>query len=73
MKCSVCGSTLELSRTNLPFKISDRTIVIVKGLPVAQCAGCTEYLIDDNVLVRVEELLSCVDPQVELEIIPFAA
>lgn len=73
MQCSICGSEMQLSRTNLPIKISYRTIVIVKGLPVAQCAGCTEYLIDDNVLVRVEELLSCVDPQVELEIIPFAA
>ncbi len=57
MKCSVCGSELQLSRTNLPFKISDKTIVIFKDLPVAQCPRCTEYLIDDKVLVRVDELL----------------
>lgn len=73
MKCRVCGSTLEATTTDLPFKVSDRTIVILKDLPVAQCEGCSEYLIADAVFKRVEELLSKVDTSVELEIIPFAA
>lgn len=73
MKCRVCGSLLRATTTDLPFKVSDRTIVILKGLPVAQCDGCTEYLIADTVFVKVEELLSKVSTSVEVEIIPFAA
>ena len=73
MKCRVCGSTLRATTTDLPFKVSERTIVILKDLPVAQCEACAEYQIADAVLVRVETLLSKVDRSAELEIIPFAA
>ena len=73
MKCRVCGSALRGSITNLPFKVSDRTIVILKDLPVEQCASCSECLLTDTVFARVEMLLSGVDASAELEIIPFAA
>ncbi len=73
MKCRVCGSTLRALVTDLPFKVSDQTIVIVKDLPVEQCEACTEYLIADSVFAKVEALLSRVNASVELEIIPFAA
>ena len=36
MKCRVCGNMLRASITDLPFKVSDRTIVILKDLPVEQ-------------------------------------
>lgn len=73
MKCRVCGSKLQPSTTDLPFKLRERTIVIVKCLPVLQCERCTEYLMADDVLARVEEMLSKVDRAAELEIVPFAA
>ncbi|MBF8301465.1 MAG: uncharacterized protein HW394_1835 [Acidobacteria bacterium] len=73
MKCRVCGNTLRASITDLPFKVSERTIVILKDLPVEQCEACSEYLIGDAVFAKVEALLSGVDASVELEIIPFAA
>lgn len=73
MKCRVCGSTLRPSITNLPFKVSDRTTVILKDLPVSQCEVCSEYLMTDPVFAKVEQLLSGVDTSIELEIIPFAA
>jgi YgiT-type zinc finger domain-containing protein len=73
MKCRVCGGILRAAITDLPFKVSDRSIVIVKGLPVAQCEACSEYLIDDAVFAKLETLLAGVDASVELEIIPFAA
>ena len=73
MKCRVCGGELGASRTDLPLKVSDRTIVIVKNLPVAQCERCTEYLIEDAVMSELDMLLSRVDASVELKIIPFAA
>lgn len=73
MKCRVCGSTLLATKTDLPFKVTERTIVILKSLPIAQCQNCSEYSIEDSVFARVEQLLSKVDTSVELEIIPFAA
>ena len=72
-KCLVCGAALRSVTTDLPLKLSDRTIVIIKKLPVMQCEGCIEYLIEDSVMARVDGLLSRVDGSIELEIVPFAA
>jgi YgiT-type zinc finger domain-containing protein len=73
MKCRVCGSNLQPITTDLPFKVTERTIVILKQLPVAQCERCSEYSIEDSIFARVEELLSRANVSAELEIIPFAA
>jgi YgiT-type zinc finger domain-containing protein len=73
MKCRVCGSRLQPVTTDLPFKVTERTIVILKRLPVAQCERCSEYSIEDSIFARVEELLSKANMSAELEIIPFAA
>jgi len=45
MKCTVCGAEMNRVVSDLPFKTSDHTIVILKSLPVLQCGHCTEYLI----------------------------
>lgn len=73
MKCRGCGSALRRSITDLPFKVSDRTLVILKELPVEQCEACSEYLIEDGVFAKFEASLSGVDASAELDIIPFAA
>ena len=73
MKCLVCGAALRSITTDLPLKVSDHTIVVVKKLPVMQCDGCVEYLIEDPVMAKVDELLSGVDRSIELNIVPFAA
>jgi YgiT-type zinc finger domain-containing protein len=59
--------------TNLPFKVNETTIVILKDLPVLQCDNCSEYLLDDPVMERVEEILEKVDSAAELEVIKYAA
>jgi YgiT-type zinc finger domain-containing protein len=73
MKCSVCGSKLSPLITDLPFKVSETAIVILKGVPVLQCDNCCEYLLEDLVMNRVEEILQRVDAAAELEIIRYAA
>ena len=73
MKCYVCGSKLRPLITDLPFKVSDTAIVILKGLPVLQCDNCIEYLIEDAVMSRVEDILQKADAAAELEIIRYAA
>jgi len=73
MKCHVCGSKLKPLITDLPFNFSDETIVILKSLPVLQCENCSEYLLDDPVMARVERILEKVNVAAELEIIRYAA
>jgi YgiT-type zinc finger domain-containing protein len=73
MKCTVCGAKLKRTSTDLPFKVGDTRIVIVKDLPVLQCPNCPQYLIDDQVLARVDEILARVETSTELEIIRYAA
>jgi YgiT-type zinc finger domain-containing protein len=73
MKCRVCGGAQNPVRTDLPFKVADSTIVILKELPTYQCATCFEYSLDDQVMARVDEILAAVDLSAELEVIRFAA
>ena len=73
VKCHVCGSEMRQVRTDLPFKTGETTIVIVKALPVFQCEGCGEYLLEDEVLQRVDEILGGAGGRVELEIVRYAA
>jgi YgiT-type zinc finger domain-containing protein len=73
MKCTVCGAEIRKAITDLPFKVSDTTIVILKALPVVQCTRCPEYLIQDEVLQRVDEILARVQGGTELEIVRYAA
>jgi YgiT-type zinc finger domain-containing protein len=73
MKCHVCGSAMDEVVTDFPFKLTNTTIVVIKDLPVIQCRNCSEYLIDDAVLERVDYILSRVDAAAELEVIRFAA
>jgi hypothetical protein len=53
--------------------MSETSIVILKGLPVLQCENCREYLLDELVMSRVEEILQSTDAAAELEIIRYAA
>ncbi len=73
MRCTVCGAEFRATTTDLPFKVSDTAIVILKSIPVVQCAKCPEYLLEDAVLRRVDEILARVNGGAELEIIRYAA
>ena len=73
MKCHVCGSRMQSINTDLPFKVNDTTIIIMKDLPVIQCDGCSEYLLDDPVLKRVDAIIEKADTEAELKIIRYAA
>ncbi|MFQ5881832.1 MAG: type II toxin-antitoxin system MqsA family antitoxin [Candidatus Methylomirabilales bacterium] len=73
MRCRICGSELRPVVTDLPFKLSAGTIVIIKDLPVIQCGNCTEYSLADAVMASVERILEKVDEGAELEVVKYAA
>jgi len=73
MTCRTCGGVMENRATDLPFKVGEASIVIVKGLPVIQCTRCNEYVLADAVMAHVEKILGSVDKTAELEVIRYAA
>ena len=73
MRCRVCGGLLEARVTDLPFKIGDSTIVILKALPVLQCRQCGDTELEHGTMSRVDLLLGAVDKSAELEVIRYAA
>jgi YgiT-type zinc finger domain-containing protein len=73
MRCRVCGGLLEHKVTDLPFKIGDSSIVILKALPVLQCRQCGETELAHETMLKVDEVLAGVDGSSELEVIRFAA
>ncbi len=73
MRCPHCGSNMVAGVTNLPFKVRENTIIIVKELPVLQCENCSVYLLEDSVMEQVDKLIEGVDSAAELEVIRYAA
>lgn len=73
MRCTVCGGELTPAQTDLPFKVGETSIVILRSLPVLQCMKCPEYLIEDEVLGRIDQILGQVSTGTEVEIIRYAA
>ena len=73
MKCHQCGSEMEADVTNLPFKVKEKTMIIVKDLPVLQCKNCNAYSLEDAVMEQVDKILEGADTAAELEVIRYAA
>ena len=73
MTCHLCRGQMKKVVTDLPFKISETSIIIIKDLPVLQCVDCREYLIEDLVMEKVDKILDKADKTAELEIVSFAA
>lgn len=71
LDCHNCGGNLENLITNLPFKLKDDCIVIIKGLPVLQCQNCNEYVIEDQVLEKIDSILNKIDTTAELEVLNY--
>jgi len=73
MTCRVCGGKLERFVTSLPFKVDESSIVIIRDLPVLQCRNCSEYVIEDAVMERIDAILSRVDAVAEIEVLRYVA
>lgn len=59
--------------TDLPFKLNDRSIVVIKGLPVLLCENCTEYALEDRVMATVDHIFAGADDASELRVVKYAA
>lgn len=73
MKCHNCGGSYERITTDLPFKTDPHSIIIIKDLPVLQCGNCSEFLLEDPVMERVDAIIAGTGKSVEVEILRYAA
>jgi len=73
MSCRICAGAMEERVTDLPFKIGDTSIVVVRSLPVLQCRQCGESELENVAMARVDRLLASVDRSAELEVVRYAA
>ena len=73
MKCRVCGGSMISKYSDLPFKVSDTTIVVLKSLPVWECVQCHDTEFEHATWHNVEKILAGVDTSAELEVIRYAA
>ena len=73
MKCHVCGGKMLPVVTDVPFKVANKTIMVVKELPVIQCTNCNEILIENDVMKQLDKLFETVGTNTELEIVRYAA
>lgn len=73
VRCRICGGLLESRVTDVPFKIGDSSIVILRSLPVLQCRQCGDTELEQATMSRVDQLLAAVDGSAELEVIRYAA
>ena len=72
MICYNCGGLMEEIISDLPFRVTANSIVIIKRLPVLQCENCNEYLLDDSVMAEVDRILNRIDKTAELEVLSYA-
>jgi YgiT-type zinc finger domain-containing protein len=73
MKCHNCGGEFESVTTDLPFKTGAHSIIIIKDLPVMQCGNCNEFMIEDQIMERVDAIIGATEKNVEVEVLRFAA
>ena len=73
MICHVCCGQMQSKETDLPFKVSDRSIAVVKSVPVHECGNCGEIVMDNPVMAAVDRILESLDARAELEIVQYAA
>ena len=73
MKCHICSGDMREIKTNLPFKLDDQQILVIKAIPVIQCSSCGEFLISDKVMEHLDNLINAMDKEAELEIRRYAA
>ena len=70
--CYNCVCIFEKKITSMPFKLNNICIVIIKGLPVLQCDNCNKFVIEDEIMEKVDSILERIDSSAELEILNYA-
>jgi YgiT-type zinc finger domain-containing protein len=69
--CRICQGRLQSRITDVPFKIADAAIAILKSLPVLQCRQCGAIELERETVNRLDQILAAVDGSAELKVIRY--
>ena len=73
MNCHVCGGQMESSLSDIPFRLSRTSIVVIKRAPALECSNCGELSIEDPVMERIDGLLEQTGDAAELAVVQYTA
>ncbi|MEA3421614.1 MAG: YgiT-type zinc finger protein, partial [Acidobacteriota bacterium] len=73
MMCHKCGNSMTKKVTDLPFKLDDHRIIVIKDVPIFLCSKCGEILIENEVMKKLNPVFSDVKRDRELEVVKYAA
>lgn len=73
MKCHACGVPMRRVVTDLPFRVNRSVMIILKGLPYVECSECGAYVLEEEVMERVHEIVGRLRYPSHLEAVLYAA
>lgn len=57
MKCHVCGTSMTRVVSELPFRVNQSVMIILRDLPLLECTECGAYAFEEKVMERVHEIV----------------
>ncbi len=57
MLCPLCKGTMEKGAANLPYRLSDKQLVVLVDVPALVCEQCGDEYIEIAVVRKVEKIL----------------
>ncbi len=57
MLCPLCKGNMEKSVANLPYRLSERNLVVLVNVPALVCEQCGDEYIEIDVVRNVEKVL----------------
>jgi len=72
MKCHVCGTSMTRGLSDLPFRVNQSVIIILRDLPLMECTECDAYAFEEKVMERVHEIVERLDSPSHLDAVLYA-
>jgi YgiT-type zinc finger domain-containing protein len=73
MECVHCKGNLIAGSVNYPVDLGDK-FILIKEVPASICNQCGEYYLDDDIFIKVEDIVNHVKAAkfgIEIEVVNF--
>lgn len=71
MTCFFCKGDMRRSLTN-HFVTLGKCMIIVKNVPCTKCEQCGEVVYDDEIAMKLEEIIKAIQPLTEVAIVDYS-
>lgn len=63
MKCHICSGTMMQTKTDLPFKLTNRKTIVLNQVAVFQCVNCNQFLYENAIREQAEADIKLAEAQ----------